>query len=66
MSDDIIDGVQLWGHQGNAYGVISCMFYDRESQKGVVFLTNNASSARAPSKVYAVNDAIIKSVWEFI
>lgn len=64
MTEDIVDGVTLWGHQGNAYGVISCMFYDRESQRGVVFLTNNASSMRAPSKVYAVNDAVVHTVWD--
>ena len=40
------------------------MFYDRESQRGVVFLTNNASSMRAPSKVYAVNDAVVHTVWD--
>lgn len=26
MTEDILDGTTLWGHQGNAYGVISCLF----------------------------------------
>lgn len=66
MTEDIIDGVTFWGHQGNAYGVISCMFYDRESQKGIVFLTNNANQMRAENKIYAVNDAVVKAIWQYL
>lgn len=66
MSDEIVDGVTLWGHQGNAYGVISCLFYDRESHKGLAFLTSSASQMRAENKIYAVNDAAVRAVWEYL
>lgn len=66
ITDDIIEGTRLYGHQGNAYGAISCMFYEPDSERGVVFLTNGASSMRADSMVYAVNDAIVKEVWQYL
>ena len=66
MTDEIVDGVTLWGHQGNAYGVISCLFYDRESHKGLAFLTSSASQMRAENKIYAVNDAAVRAVWEYL
>lgn len=66
MTEDILDGTTLWGHQGNAYGVISCLFYDRDTRKGVVFLNNRASQMRTESKVYAVNDAVVKAIWQYL
>ena len=64
--DGRIDGTTLWGHQGNAYGVVSCLFYDRDTRKGVVFLNNRASQMRTESKVYAVNDAVVKAIWQYL
>ena len=52
MTEDILDGTTLWGHQGNAYGV--------------VFLNNRASQMRTESKVYAVNDAVVKAIWQYL
>jgi len=66
MTEDILDGTTLWGHQGNAYGVVSCLFYDRDTRKGVVFLNNRASQMRTESKVYAVNDAVVKAIWQYL
>lgn len=66
MTDEIVDDVTLWGHQGNAYGVISCLFYDRESHKGLAFLTSSASQMRAENKIYAVNDAAVRAVWDYL
>lgn len=66
ITSDIIEGVTLYGHQGNAYGAISCIFYDPSTQRGVVFLTNGASAKRAESQIYAVNDAIVKQIWQYL
>ncbi|WP_312640902.1 serine hydrolase [Hydrogenoanaerobacterium sp.] len=66
ISPDIIEGVTLYGHQGNAYGAISCLFYDPVTKRGAVFLTNGASAKRAESQIYAVNDAIVKQIWQYL
>lgn len=66
ISPDIVEGVTLYGHQGNAYGAISCMFYDPITERGVVLLTNGASSARVESQVYAMNDAVVKLLWKYL
>jgi CubicO group peptidase (beta-lactamase class C family) len=63
-TESIIPGTRLFGHQGNAYGVISCVFFDPESNQGVVFLTNGASAAKLSSGVYSVNNDIVKAAWE--
>lgn len=33
---------------------------------GVVFLNNRASQMRTESKVYAVNDAVVKAIWQYL
>ena len=65
ITSDIIDGVTLYGHQGNAYGAISCVFYDPEAECGIVFLSSGASSERAGNYIYSVNDAIINELWKY-
>ena len=49
----------LWGHQGNAYGMISGLIYDREEEYGFVVLTNSCYAARA-NNVYEINRAVVK------
>ena len=66
ITDEIVDGVTLYGHQGNAYGAISCAFYDPLTQKGVVFLSNGADTERVESRVYRVNDSVVTAVWEYL
>ena len=65
ITSDIVEGVTLYGHQGNAYGAVSCVFYDPETSCGVVFLTNGASSKRLENNIYSVNDEIINELWKF-
>lgn len=65
ITSDILDGVTLYGHQGNAYGAVSCVFYDPEKACGVVFLSNGASSSRTEDNIFSINDAIIKALWKY-
>ncbi|MFV0401368.1 MAG: serine hydrolase domain-containing protein [Oscillospiraceae bacterium] len=64
IADDIVDGITLYGHQGNAYGSISCVFYDPVTHRGAVFLTNGSTLERADNYVYQVNNDIIQAVWK--
>lgn len=65
IASDIVDGVTLYGHQGNAYGAISCVFYDPATECGIVFLSNGASSERSGNYIYSVNDAVINELWKY-
>jgi len=38
--DIVIDGVNMTGHPGEAYGLISDMYFEKEKQFGLVFMTN--------------------------
>ena len=65
IASDIVEGVTLYGHQGNAYGAISCVFYDPETECGIVFLSNGAGSERAGNYIYSINDSVINELWKY-
>jgi len=39
-ADIVIPGTEMIGHPGEAYGLISDMYFEKEKQFGVIFLTN--------------------------
>lgn len=40
LSHKLVDGKQLVGHTGSAYGLYSAMFFDPKEQYGIVIITN--------------------------
>lgn len=64
--DGAIDGVSLRGHQGNAYGAISCAFYDPDTARGVVFLTNGSDIVYGNHQLYRVNEAVLHAAWDHL
>lgn len=40
LSNKLVDGKQLVGHTGSAYGLYSAMFFDPKEQYGIVIITN--------------------------
>ena len=67
MTEDILDGTTLWGHQGNALrrGLL-LVFTTATPARAWSFLNNRASQMRTESKVYAVNDAVVKAIWQYL
>ncbi len=64
ITDHLLEGRRMVGHQGNAYGSICGMFFDPESKNGFVFLTNGASSAANEAGIYLVNRDIAEAVYK--
>jgi D-alanyl-D-alanine carboxypeptidase len=63
ITDHLLEGQRMVGHQGNAYGSICGMFFDPEAKNGFVFLTNGASAAANEAGVYLVNRDIAEAVY---
>lgn len=53
--DVIIPGLRMYGHAGDAYGLLSDMFQDPISGFGVIFITNGYKPGHAYT--YGVNSA---------
>jgi CubicO group peptidase (beta-lactamase class C family) len=65
ITDSVVDGLTLYGHQGDAQGAVTSMFYDPLDKKGSVFLSNGANSVRTGySNICAINREVINMVAE--
>lgn len=40
MGDVVFPSLNMWGHPGEAYGLVSDWYFDPETKDGVIFLTN--------------------------
>lgn len=56
--DIIMDGTKMCGHSGNAYGLISDMYFDTNNQFGFIFITNGYAGEKEYTK--AANSAFYK------
>jgi CubicO group peptidase (beta-lactamase class C family) len=63
---NIVEGRTVYGHQGNAYGMISGMFYDPATKTGVVFLSNGSNSSKGEQGLYHVNREIMGEIWKLL
>lgn len=63
--DTILPGMSLWGHQGNAYGMIGGLFYNTKNNWGVAILTNGCSQVKSDNSAYDINKAIVQAVYNF-
>lgn len=43
QTDKLIDGIEMIGHTGGAYGVYTAMFWDADREFGVVIMTNGCN-----------------------
>ncbi len=59
----LVEGRQMAGHQGNAYGSVSAVFFDPEDQTGFVFLTNGAWGGKDEAGLYDVNREVARVVY---
>lgn len=65
--DIVLPELEMWGHPGEAYGLISDWYYDPETRFGVIFATNGAFNGYDfgnYSAFYTVEEAVFSAVSE--
>lgn len=63
ITDNLVRGRTLHGHLGQAYGMISGMYYDPKDQTGVVFITNGCSQNKNASGNFDLSEALVNAVY---
>jgi Beta-lactamase class C and other penicillin binding proteins len=64
ITDSLVPGRQLRGHQGRAYGATNEMFYDITDKTGVVYLSNGSKYKKAFNGYAAIGSRIINAVYD--
>jgi CubicO group peptidase (beta-lactamase class C family) len=65
--DTVFPEMNLCGHAGDAYGLISDMFFDSKTQSGLIFITNGSGIAfktKYKNNLFPAEKAIFKIVYE--
>ncbi len=65
MGDIVIPGINMLGHPGEAYGLISDWYFDKEAKNGLIFMTNgswNGFSFGNSSAFYTLEEAVFSAV----
>ncbi len=67
--DRVFPNTKMWGHAGEAYGLISDMYFDSEKKNGLIFITNGSGipfKTKYKAALFEVEKAIFKVVYESI
>lgn len=63
ITDNLVKGRTLHGHLGQAYGMISGMYFDPKDKTGVVFITNGCCQKKNASGNFAISEALVNAVY---
>ncbi len=68
-ADEAFGEGSVAGHSGEAYGLLSAMYFDASKGTGVVFITNGCGAklgVREGSGFYAVEEELLRTVSDFV
>lgn len=66
--DIVINGFEMKGHCGDAYGLLSDMYFDEDNKMGLVFITNGSDISfdyGNYSAFYAVEEDVFSTLYNF-
>ncbi|WP_058302129.1 serine hydrolase domain-containing protein [Gorillibacterium timonense] len=66
LTDDLLPGIRLYGHAGDAYGLLSDFYYEPEEGWGFCFAMNGLVQAKTGGVYYAAEEEIARLLYEKI
>lgn len=69
MGDIVVPGKIMAGHAGEAYGLVSDVYFEIANEFGIVFITNGRSGSYGPaaaSAFYDVEEAVFDAAYAFV
>lgn len=67
ITDQCIAGKRMYGHGGNAYGLLSGLYFDRDEKTGLVFITSGSNSGeQVHGGFYEVEAAVLQQLYEAV
>jgi CubicO group peptidase (beta-lactamase class C family) len=65
--DRVFPNTKMYGHAGEAYGLISDMYFDTEKKNGLIFITNGSGipfKTKYKAKFFEVEKAVFNAIYE--
>jgi len=65
ISDDLLPGKTLIGHSGDAYGMISGLYFDKDYERGILFMTNG-SNVDPNQQTYTIETKLTEALYNAV
>jgi CubicO group peptidase (beta-lactamase class C family) len=66
ITDDLIPGVRMYGHVGDAMGLLSAMYFSPQKKFGIVFVMNGGDHNAGKSGFYRIEEEIFREVYRVL
>jgi CubicO group peptidase (beta-lactamase class C family) len=66
ITDDLIPGVKMYGHKGDAFGLMSDMYFSPSLDFGIVLIMNGGHHVKGESGFYIVEEQIMRSAYQML
>jgi hypothetical protein len=66
ITDGMFPNEIMYGHAGEAYGLLSDMYFDQSRDFGVIFIMNGADYGYGEGIFYDVEEAVFSAIWELL
>jgi CubicO group peptidase (beta-lactamase class C family) len=66
ITNDLYEDFTMLGHAGEAYGLLSDMYFDQEQQFGIIFIMNGANYNYGEGIFYDVEEAVFEAVANYL
>lgn len=63
ITEEFVLGVRMLGHAGEAYGILTDMYFSAEQDFGILFFVNGASDAFGKGVFYAVEEELVDTLY---
>ncbi|MEH0156752.1 serine hydrolase domain-containing protein [Limibacter armeniacum] len=64
IEDELLPDYRLFGHTGDAYGLHSLMFFNKEHNFGIVYIVNSSLVAEGKTGLYTVEEDLTRAIFE--
>jgi CubicO group peptidase (beta-lactamase class C family) len=60
ITNDLIPGVRLYGHSGDAMGLLSAMYFNPRNNFGIIFIMNGGDHSAGDSGFYKIQEQVFR------
>ncbi|MGC5325872.1 serine hydrolase domain-containing protein [Brevibacillus sp. SYSU BS000544] len=64
ITEDLIQGKRLIGHSGDAYGLLSCLYFHPEEQWGIIVIMNGLHQVKGQHVFFAAEEDLANFLYE--
>jgi CubicO group peptidase (beta-lactamase class C family) len=66
ITNDLIPGVRMYGHSGDAMGLLSAMYFNPRNNSGIIFVMNGGDHTVGDSGFYKIQEQVFRESYRLL